>query len=92
MLLDGDSSHTADSSRNAADDLGIELIWLPVRSPKLNPMEALWGMVKDDRCANHQYENIDDEMYQVIEYLETMPNRTVLKAAGILSQDFWLRL
>jgi len=46
MILDGDSSHTAAASRNAARHLGIKLVWLPVRSPELNPMETLWRAAK----------------------------------------------
>jgi hypothetical protein len=42
MLLDEDSSHTARASQALATNLGIELQWLPVRAPELNPMESLW--------------------------------------------------
>ena len=42
LLLDEDSSHTARASQHLAAELGIELLWLPKRSPELNPMEHLW--------------------------------------------------
>ena len=41
LLLDEDPSHTARASQHLAAELGIELLWLPKRSPELNPMEHL---------------------------------------------------
>src|SRR5437762_13549551 len=37
LLLDEDSSHTAGRSRLRAEWLNITLLWLPKRSPHLNP-------------------------------------------------------
>src|SRR4051812_47821742 len=54
LLLDEDSSHTAEDSQDLADDLGIELLWLPKRSPHLNPMDHLWRHGKEVMSANHQ--------------------------------------
>ena len=51
MLLDGDSSHTAAGSEGLAEELGIALEWLPVRSPELNAIEDLWGEAKDAVCC-----------------------------------------
>lgn len=91
MILDGDSCHTAESSKDFAKELGIELIPLPVRASKLNPMEKLWGDAKDARCANRQYKDLDDEVYQVVEYLETLSDNVALIKSGILSDDFWIQ-
>ncbi len=54
LLLDEDSSHTAEDSQGRADELGIELLWLPKRSPHLNPMDHLWRHGKEVMSANHQ--------------------------------------
>ena len=43
LLQDEDSSHTAAGSVALASALDIEFIPLPKRSPKLNPMDTLWG-------------------------------------------------
>jgi hypothetical protein len=37
-----------------AAELDSETIWLPKRSPKLNPMGHLWGDAKDAIRANKQ--------------------------------------
>ena len=61
LLLDEDSSHTAEDSQDEADELGIELLWLPKRSPHLNPMDHLWRHGKEGMSANHQYPSIDGQ-------------------------------
>jgi transposase len=91
LLLDEDSSHTAGDSRDAADDLGIELLWLPKRSPHLNPMDHLWRHGKAVMSANHQYASIDEQVERFIDYLSGLSRYEALKKAGIFAKDFWLR-
>jgi DDE superfamily endonuclease len=92
LLLDEDPSHTAGRSRDSAAELGIELIWLPNRCPELNGMDHLWGHGKDHVCANRQYSGIDEEVERFIRYLQGLSNQDALCQAGILSEDFWLRV
>jgi transposase len=92
MLLDADSSHTAQASRDLADDLGIELLWLPNRSPHLNPMDHLWRHGKENICANWQYPSIDAQVEAFFLYLYGLTPHEALHKAGVLSGDFWLNL
>jgi transposase len=92
LLLDEDSSHTAAASRRAADDLGIELLWLPTRCPHLNPMDHLWRHAKQAVCANRQYGSIDEEVQWVLWYLEGLTAGQALNKAGVFADDFWLEL
>jgi hypothetical protein len=92
LLLDEDSSHTAEGSRELAAAMGIRLIWLPKRCPELNGMDHLWGHGKDHVCANRQYAGIDEETDRFVDYLQGLSNREALRQAGILSEDFWLNL
>ena len=89
--MDEDSSHTAEDSQDEADELGIELLWLPKRSPHLNPMDHLWRHGKEGMSANHQYPSIDGQVERFIDYLSDLFAYEVLKKAGIFSRDFWLR-
>lgn len=91
LLLDEDTCHTAHASRGLAKELGIRLIWLPNRSPKLNPLESLWGDGKDVVSANKQYATIDDQVNRFLQYLESLSPRQTLHKAGVLSKHFWLR-
>jgi hypothetical protein len=90
IVLDEDSSHTAHASTALADKLGIELLWLPKRSPHLNPMDHLWRHGKENICANRQYSSIDDQVESFLLYLYGLTPREALRKAGILSGDFWL--
>jgi len=91
LLLDEDSSHTAEDSQNTADDLGIELLWLPKRCPHLNPMDYLWRHGKEVMSANHQYASIEVQVERFIRYLAGLSPYEALKKAGIFSKDFWLK-
>lgn len=46
LILDNFSSHTCSYTRDRAAELGIDLVFLPVASPHLNPIEPLWKSLK----------------------------------------------
>jgi hypothetical protein len=89
--LDEDSSHTAGASQELTTWSDTELIWLPKRSPKLNPRDHLWGDGKDEISANRQYATIDDQVDRFIQYLSNLSAWEALHKAGVLSKKFWLR-
>ena len=91
MLLDSDSSHTAGGSQQLAREFNIELLWLPKRSPELNPIDHLWGQAKDIVSANLQYATIDDHVAAFIEYLQALSPWEVRYTSGVLSKRFWLK-
>lgn len=91
LLLDEDPSHTAVASQRLAARLSIRMLWLPKRSPELNPVEHLWRAAKQDVCANRQYATIDREVSLFIAYLRGLTNRAALRKAGVLSRHFRLR-
>lgn len=90
MVLDEDSSHTAGASQALAGELGIDLLWLPKRSPHLNPVDHLWRHGKEVKCANHQYDSIDEQVQSFTEYLYGLSPTEALLKAGALSDDFWI--
>lgn len=90
LLLDEDSSHTAGRSRELATEHGIELLWLPTRSPHLNPMDHLWRHGKQVMLANHQYDSIDSQADDLVNYLMDLSPMDALIKAGILSGNLWL--
>jgi transposase len=91
VLLDENSSHTAAGSRALADRLGIELLWLPKRSPHLNPMDHLWRHGKEVVSANHQYESVEAQVERFVGYLAGLGRREALRKAGVLSENFRLK-
>jgi transposase len=90
LLLDEDPSHTAKGSVQLAGWLDMDLLWLPKRSPKLNPMDTLWGQGKDVISADKQYATIDEQVNRFLRYLESLSAREALHTAGMYSQRFWL--
>jgi hypothetical protein len=89
LLLDEDPCHTAQASLKAAE--GITLLWLPKRSPELNPMDTLGGQGKDVVCANKQYQTLDEQVERLLKYLSSLSGREALHTSGVLSDDFWLK-
>ena len=84
-------SHTADTSQELAQRLGIRLLWLPNRAPERNPIDTLWGQGKDATCANKQYTSIDEQTASFTDHLTGLSNEEALQTSGVLSEHFWLR-
>ena len=89
LLLDEDPSHTAKGSLRVAE--GMTLLWLPKRSPELNPMDTLWGQGKDVISADKQYGTVEEHVDRFLKYLYGLSGREALHTSGVLSRDFWLR-
>jgi hypothetical protein len=89
LLLDEDPCHTAKASLTAAE--GMTLLWLPKRSPKLNPLDTLWGQAKDVISANKQYATIEEQVNRFLRYLRGLSDRETLHTSGVLSNKFWLK-
>jgi transposase len=70
--------------------LGIELIFLPFRSPHLNPVEHLWRHIKAGVCSNHQFPSIEEEMEAVRRFINDLPPRSLQVLSGVTAPDFWL--
>ncbi len=89
LLLDEDPSHTAHASLREAK--GMTLLWLPKRSPKLNPLEGLWGQAKGVMSANHPYATIDEQGERFLAQVRSLSNQEALHTSGVLSKNFWLK-
>lgn len=90
LLLDENSIHTDEGSQSLADDLDILLLWLPKRSPHLNPLDHLWGHGKEVVCANWQHSSMELQVDQFMNYYQNLSAADILRKAGMFSQDFWL--
>jgi DDE superfamily endonuclease len=89
LLLDEDPCHTAQVSARAA--AGMTLLWLPKRSPELNPLDTLWGQGKDIISVNKQYASIEEQVDLFLHYVSSLSDREALHKSGVLTADFWLR-
>jgi DDE superfamily endonuclease len=91
LLADEDPSHTARASQSCAAQAGIEVLWLPKRSPHLNPMDHLWRPAKQQVCANRQYPGIDVAARRLIAYLAQLTPHEARRKAGLLAPHGWLQ-
>jgi transposase len=90
LFEDRGTPHTAEESRELAHELGIEARWLPRATPELNAMDHLWRQVKGRALANRPTRSIDDSADAACRYIIEMSRHERLKAAGVLSGNFWL--
>ncbi|WP_407381815.1 transposase [Methanobrevibacter sp.] len=59
LVLDNATIHSSELSMAVFKILNINPIFLPIRSPDLNPIEDLWGMIKD-RIYKTYYTSLDE--------------------------------
>ncbi len=90
LLLDENSIHTSAAARSWAEDLNIQFLWLPKRSPHLNPMDQLSAHGKRTVCANLQQGSIEDQVDYFLAYYHDLSPTERLRKAGMFSPDFWL--
>jgi transposase len=63
-VLDNFPSHKAKKTLNLANDLGIDLVFLPPYSPDLNPIEFIWKSIK--RVISGEFIRDLDHMKSII--------------------------
>lgn len=90
LFLDRGSPHTAQRSRKLAQELEIELRWLPVACPELNPVEGLWRHLKGKALANRPTLWMEELMERARGYIQSLAPVERLRKAGVLSGNFWL--
>jgi transposase len=90
LFEDRGSPHLATESLAIAQDLNLELRFLPKATPELNAMDHLWRHVKGRGQANRATRSIDASADSACRYLLEMSRRERLRKAGILSGNFWL--
>ena len=91
LLLDRASAHTNDQTLRLADELRIELVWLPKQWPELNAMAQLRKERKRLIAANRQATSIDALAEEAADWILSLGTPEALRKAGILSPHFWLK-
>ncbi len=91
LFLDRHSAHTAEWSLDVADELGIELRWLPKACSELNVVDHLWRHLKGDVLANEPTPDLEVTLDCAFDYLAALSPEDLLRKAGVLSNDFWLK-
>ena len=87
VIWDGAPWHRAKKVRQAAEDLGIELIALPGDSPDLNPIEGLWKWMREEVTQLHCYKTLRELFDACKSFVETI-NAKPLEIIGRLWPRF----
>lgn len=91
LIWDNAPPHHTHAARDAAALAGVELAWLPFRSPELNPCEDLWRHLKTTVAANRAYDSVDMLAQRAAAWLDALEPGRVLRLSGLQARKFdWL--
>jgi transposase len=91
LVWDNAPAHHPRRVATAALVAGIELAFLPFRSPELMPLEELWRGLKATVAANRCYASVDEAAARAVAWLEDQTAEERLRRCGLRSSKFdWL--
>lgn len=91
LIWDNAPPHHPKRVLEAAAAAKIEIVWLPFRSPELNPCEDLWRVLKAVIAANRAYASLEEEAERAVAWLDGLTNEGRLRCCGLQSSKFqWL--
>jgi len=91
LVWDNNPPHKPRRVQEAAAAAQIEIVWLPFRSPELNPCEDLWLHLKAEVAANRVFAEMDPLAAQAVAWLDALTPAERLHLAGLRSSKFqWL--
>lgn len=91
LVWDNAPPHHTRLVQGAATAAGIEVAWLPLRSPELNPCEDLWRQLKATVAANRAYASVDALADRATAWLHAQSAVTVRRLAGLQASIYdWL--
>lgn len=78
-------------AKEAAQDLGIEVVKLPLSPGELNPIKDLWRALKRVVVVNLVCDSVDELAERATKCLDDLSADDVLYLAGLRSSEFdWL--
>jgi transposase len=91
LIWDNAPPHKPHRVRDAAQDIGITIAFLPFRSPELMPLEDLWRGLKATVAANRCYDSLEDLAARALTWLDAMSDADRLRRCGFQASKFdWL--
>ncbi len=88
LVLDNARYQKCHLVRDYAQQLGIELLYLPSYSPHLNLIERLWKFVRNECLYSKYYETFDDFKKAISNCLHTANTKKKEKLATLLTWNF----
>lgn len=91
LAWDNAPPHHPRAVKAAAAEAGVELAFLPFRSPELMPLEELWRQLKAEVAANRCYPTVGELAGRALAWLEDMDGAERRRRCGLDASKFdWL--
>lgn len=91
LVWDNAPPHHPKAVREAAALAGLELAFLPFRSPELMPLEDLWRAMKAEVAANRCYATMEELAGRAVAAVADLTPEARLRRCGLRSSKFqWL--
>jgi transposase len=91
LVWDNAPAHHPKRVATAAHLAGIDLAFLPFRSPELMPLEETWRGAKAVVAANRCYASVDEAADRTVTWLHNQSGEERLRRCGLRSSKFqWL--
>jgi transposase len=91
LIWDNAPPHKPLRVREAATAAGMEVVFLPFRSPELMPLEDVWRHLKAVVAANRAYASIDELAERAVAWLDSLSPEAIRHRAGLHASKFdWL--
>jgi transposase len=88
LILDNAKYQRCQVVMQKADELDVELLFLPAYSPNLNLIERLWKLVKKRCLANRYHENFDKFKNAIDHCLEKLSHEDKAELESLLTLKF----
>ncbi len=92
VVMDNLASHKVAGVREAIDDVGASVWYLPPYSPDLNPIEKMWSKVKTwlRRNAARTVEGLIHEVGNALRTVNAQECRAYFRSCGYDTPDCWV--
>jgi len=91
LIWDNAPPHMPRRVREAAQQAGMGIAFLPFRSPELMPLEELWRGLKATVAANRCYASLEELVERALAWLDGMSDAERRRRCGLTSSKFaWL--
>ncbi len=68
LILDRGGYNVSQETREAAEEYGIMLHYLPPYSPNLNPIERLWKVMNEFVCNNRVFKSVNEFSQEILDF------------------------
>lgn len=90
IILDNARYQRCKTVIEAAERLGVELVFLPTYSPNLNLIERVWKLVKSRVLSGSYHETFEAFCQAIGGCIDSLHTELALKMKTLISQKFWI--